>query len=221
MHATHRHTLHPTNQSPSPPPPTTQPPKSPTHPRCPPAGKYASSAYVAALTKSEKTLSAVEKDLQNVHAALTTGKDAAKLRDFIVNPTLSNSQKVAGIEQLIGAKTDDITKNLFQVLAENGRLGEADKVVEEFGRLMAAYRGEVEVTIVSAAPLDKAHVQRLEAALNQSDLAKSSGGSKLKFNHKVNPAIEGGLVVDFGDRSIDLSVAGKVRRLNALLQEAI
>lgn len=78
-------------------------------------------------------------------------KDAAKLQTFISNPTLSNKDKVAGLEQLIGSKSDTITRNLFEVLAENGRLGDAEKVVEEFFRLMAAHRGEVEVTITSAA----------------------------------------------------------------------
>ena len=41
--------------------------------------------------------------------------------------------------------------NLFQVLAENGRLGDTEKVIEGFLSLMTAYRGEVEVTVTSAA----------------------------------------------------------------------
>lgn len=82
---------------------------------------------------------------------MTTGKDADKLQTFISNPTLSNKDKIKGLEQLIGNKSDEITKNLFEVLAENGRLGDAQKVIGEFERLMAAYRGEVEVTITSAA----------------------------------------------------------------------
>ncbi|CAO1615235.1 unnamed protein product [Parajaminaea phylloscopi] len=184
-------------------------------------GKYASSAYVAALSKSDKTLQAVERDLQAVSSALSSGKDAAKLQTFISNPTLSNKDKVAGLEQLVGSKSDEITRNLFEVLAENGRLGDAERVVEEFSRLMAAHRGEVEVTITSATPLDKAHTSRLESALGNSTIAKSAGGQKIKFVHKVNPAIQGGLTVDFGDQSVDLSVATKVRKLNSLLSEGV
>lgn len=86
---------------------------------------------------------------------------------------------------------------------------------------MAAHRGEVEVTITSATPLDKTHVSRLENALSSSSIAKSAGGQKIKFTHKVNPSIQGGLTVDFGDRSVDLSVATKVRRLNNLLSEGV
>lgn len=184
-------------------------------------GKYATSLYVAALTKSDKTLQAVDKDLGSIAQALTSGKDASQLQTFITNPTLSNQDKVKGLEQLVGKSSDETTRNFFQVLAENGRLGDAERVAEEFARLMAAHRGEVEVTITSAAPLDKSHVQRLESALSGSSIAQKAGGQKVKFVHKVNPGIQGGLTVDFGDRSVDLSVASKVRKLNQLLQEGV
>ena len=35
---------------------------------------------------------------------------------------------------------------------------------------------------------------------------------------QVNPSILGGIIVDFGDKSIDLSVASRVTKLNNLLQ---
>lgn len=38
---------------------------------------------------------------------------------------------------------------------------------------------------------------------------------------KVNPAILGGIVVDFGDKSIDLSVASRVNKLNSMLQRTL
>ena len=35
---------------------------------------------------------------------------------------------------------------------------------------------------------------------------------------QVNPAVLGGVVVDFGDKTIDLSVVSRVNKLNGLLQ---
>ncbi len=35
---------------------------------------------------------------------------------------------------------------------------------------------------------------------------------------QVKPSLIGGLVVDFGDKSIDLSVASRVNKINNLLQ---
>ena len=37
---------------------------------------------------------------------------------------------------------------------------------------------------------------------------------------QINPAVLGGVVVDFGDKTIDLSVASRVNKLNNLLSRA-
>jgi len=48
-----------------------------------------------------------------------------------------------------------------------------------------------------------------------------SQGKKLKTVTKVNPDILGGLVVEIGERTIDLSVSSKIARLNKLLTETV
>lgn len=38
---------------------------------------------------------------------------------------------------------------------------------------------------------------------------------------KVNPEIKGGLVVEIGDRTIDLSVSSKISKMNKLLTDTL
>lgn len=38
---------------------------------------------------------------------------------------------------------------------------------------------------------------------------------------QVNPDIRGGLIVEIGDRTIDLSVSGKMSKMNKLLQDTL
>jgi F-type H+-transporting ATPase subunit O len=104
-------------------------------------------------------------------------------------------------------------------MAEHGRLSETERVVDGFLQLMSAHRGEVEVIVTSATALDKSTQQRLESALKSSQYATK--GKSVKFTHKVDPSIQGGLIVDLGDRSVDLSVSSRVNRLNTLLQQGI
>ena len=42
-------------------------------------------------------------------------------------------------------------KNFLATLAEKNRLGALEGIVEKFGVLMSAHRGEVELTVTSAA----------------------------------------------------------------------
>ena len=49
----------------------------------------------------------------------------------------------------------------------------------------------------------------------------NNGAKSVKFDYKVNSSLQGGITVDLGDRSVDLSVANRVNKLNALLRESI
>ena len=111
------------------------------------AGKYASAAYSAALTKSENNLKAVETDLTQIGQIIERD---AKVKDFIQDPTLSPADKKKGVEAMLkNLKNggDEVTKNIFNVLAENGRLQQAPKILEEFKAIMSAHRGEVNITV--------------------------------------------------------------------------
>ncbi|GAA5911807.1 F1F0 ATP synthase subunit 5 [Sporobolomyces salmoneus] len=181
------------------------------------AGKYAGALYSAAVKND--ALNKVEADLKGVKASLGD----ASVQDFLANPILSSSDKASGIEALLKKSSpkgaSDLTKNFFQVLADNGRLYETNKVITDFLEIMSAHRGEVKVTITSAAPLEKDLQKRLEDALKASQVAKN--GKSLVIENKTNESILGGIVVDFGDRTLDLSVASKVSKLNAQLQESV
>lgn len=39
--------------------------------------------------------------------------------------------------------------------------------------------------------------------------------------YKVNPDIKGGLIVEIGDRTIDLSVSSKIAKMNKLLTDTL
>ena len=157
----------------------------------------------------------VASDLSGLKTSLPKNE---KLVELITNPTLSNDARIKGIEEAVkvaGAKSE-ITKNLLSALSENGRLADTSRVVEEFERLMSAHNGDVEVVVQSAQQLDSKLQSRLESTLKNSSIAAE--GKKIKFVNKVNPALLGGLVVEFGEKTVDLSVASKVNQLNNLIK---
>jgi len=67
--------------------------------------------------------------------------------------------------------------------------------------------------------LDVKTVGKLEAAISKSPLI--GPGKKLKTTNRVDPSIIGGLVVEVGDRTIDLSISSKVAKLNKMLTDAL
>jgi F-type H+-transporting ATPase subunit O len=79
----------------------------------------------------------------------------AKLSTILSAPTLSpedKSQIVAELQKHTGGADKDITiKNFLTTLADYNRLGLLKGVCEKFGELMSAARGEIEMTVTSAA----------------------------------------------------------------------
>ncbi|CAI9632186.1 unnamed protein product [Alternaria burnsii] len=181
-------------------------------------GTYASALYTAAAKTN--ALDPTAKSLQALQGVFQ--KDA-KLSQILHAPSLSVSDKQQIVQELqkhIGsADKDGIVKNFLSTLAENNRLGVLQGVVEKFGVLMGAHRGEVELTVTSAAPLDNKTISRLENAIKNSQYVQN--GQTLKVVPKVNPEIRGGLIVEIADRTIDKSVAAKMAKMNKLLKDTL
>ncbi|KAJ5805277.1 ATP synthase oligomycin sensitivity conferral protein [Penicillium riverlandense] len=179
-------------------------------------GTYATALYTA----SSKS-SALDQTAKAISNLGETFKADRKLSTILGAPTLSNADKQQITQELLkvaGADKSDILKNFFATLAENNRLGALEGVCEKFGTLMSAHRGEIELSITSAQELDAKTVSRLEKAVSKSEYSQ---GKKLKVVTKVNPDLVGGLVVEIGDRTIDLSVSSKIAKMNKALTDAL
>jgi F-type H+-transporting ATPase subunit O len=113
------------------------------------SGKYATAAFSAALSRSPQTLSQVETELKNVGE--TVHRDTA-VQTLLANPTLSSRDRRQGVESILRAAKvqSEIVRNLFEVLSENGRLPETEKVIADFFELVAAHRGEIKIVITCA-----------------------------------------------------------------------
>ncbi|KAI5298776.1 Mannose-6-phosphate isomerase, partial [Ascosphaera pollenicola] len=175
---------------------------------------------------TQYTASAKSSSLESVAAGLNklskTFKSDPKLAPILSTPTLSAEDKAAIVKELArvagGPGKDGILQNFLTTLAENNRLGTLEGVCEKFAVLMGAFKGEVELVITSAQELDSKALRRLETAVAKSEFSQ---GKKLKVVSKINPDLLGGIVVEIGDRTIDLSISSKIAKLNKALTDAV
>lgn len=86
---------------------------------------------------------------------LSVFKKDPKLQVILQAPSLSPDDKKAIISELQkhtgGNDKGDVIKNFLLLLAEHNRLGALEPITENFGKIMSAYRGEVELIVTSAA----------------------------------------------------------------------
>lgn len=78
-----------------------------------------------------------------------------KLSGILTAPTLDAGDKSQIIQELQrhmgGVDKSDTVKNFLKTLSDNNRLGILQGVCEKFATLMGAARGELELTVTSAA----------------------------------------------------------------------
>merc|ERR1719295_823014 len=166
-------------------------------------GRYAHALFSAA--SKEKKLEAVEKELKDVQALL---KQNPKLAEFLASPVVKRQEKQDVLQKVLTQqKASNITTNLFAAIAENGRVTKVSGILSAFGQIMSAYRGEVSCSVTTAKALDATSMKQLEAAL-QGFVKK---GEKLQITTQVDPSIIGGMIVNIGDKFVDMSIATKIK----------
>lgn len=178
-------------------------------------GTYATALFTAAAKDSS-----VEKTFQSVDKLSKAIAADSKLASILANPALSFDARKQVISTVTSSlKLEPIVANLLSVLSENNRLELFTAIAKQFNVLNSAYNGVVEATVFSAKPLDSKTLSRLQKAIQGSKFV--GAGKSLKIANEVKPEILGGLIVEVGDNTVDLSVSAKVTKLNKVLTEAI
>ncbi|EDO17696.1 hypothetical protein Kpol_1004p74 [Vanderwaltozyma polyspora DSM 70294] len=177
-------------------------------------GTYATALFTAA--SRETSIDSANKSLTKLRETLQVDP---KLNEILGNPALSSGERKVVVNELIKSESglDATVSNFLKVLAENNRLDLLPKVTSQFSVLADAYNGLIQATVTSSQPLDNKSFKRVEKALTQSELVGQ--GKTLKLKNIIKPDIQGGLIVEIGDKTVDLSIASKIQKLNKVLQE--
>merc|ERR1739838_976030 len=171
-------------------------------------GRYATALYSAAMKTD--SLAAVEADLSTMGGLL---KSDPILKDFLENPLLKKELKKDGIDGVLEKEgANELTVNLFGLLAENGQLGITAGIVDSFAQIMAVVR---EVT--TAKPIDAEMQAEIEGALK----AFLKEGETIQLTTKVDASIIGGMIVVIGDKYADMSLKTKINKYTSLIQQAV
>ena len=103
------------------------------------------------------------------------------------------------------------------LLAENNRLGRLENIAKSFALLMSDHKGEVHAKVTTAKQLDASQLKELQGVL-QVFLKKNN---TIKLETQVNPELVGGMIIELGDRYVDLSIASKLKTYSNIVKETV
>ncbi|PVU98081.1 hypothetical protein BB559_001782 [Furculomyces boomerangus] len=175
-------------------------------------GRYATALYQSASSKG--ALSNVEADLNALEKKISSNQ---VLKEFLTSPLSGKHSK----EQLLCSQKDinETTANFFKLLVDNNRVNIITPIIQSYTRLMKAHRGIVPVKVTTAVPIDSASLSQVREIVASRNLVKDF--KQLEVSNTVNPSILGGMVIEFGDYTVDMSVSSKLAKLDKCLTDAI
>ena len=173
------------------------------------SARYSRALFEVATEANE--IDKVETDIKNFQILFNS---SFEVKNFIKNPTQSiNTQN-----EVINILSDKLNfsknlKNFLLLLIEKRRIFFIKKIFESFLRLCSKKRGEVKASLVSSKELSQIELEKISQ-----DLSKSMGSS-IKFDHKVDEKLIGGLKLQLGSFMIDTSIKNKLKKYEQTMLE--
>ena len=173
------------------------------------AGRYAVALFE--LASEAKILDLVADELNALNALIS---DSEELKLVTTSPIISRSNQASAMDAMVKAAGFSKTvENFIGVVTANRRLDQIGNIINEFNRMLAHHKGEVNASVVTAFKLDKKQLDALSVKL------KSMVGSDVKLESEVDEELLGGMVVRVGSRMIDSSLKTKLANLEATMKE--
>ena len=163
------------------------------------------------LANENSELEAVEK---NVNELLTIYNTSKELKNFIKNPTQSQTVQLEILNRIsIQMNISKITQNFLGVLVTKRRIFFIKKILINFISLASKQRGELKASLVSSKNLTSEELESLSKGLSK------TMGAPIAFDYEVDENLIGGLKMQIGSLMIDTSIKNKLKKYEQTMLE--
>jgi len=165
--------------------------------------------YAEALLEAARDAGRVDEVRRELGEFVEAVQTSPELRSLLRNPQIQPHVKRDALGAAL-AEADPLVRNVLQLLAEKGRLGEVEEIQAELERLIARAERVLELELTTAVELSDDEAAKVVGQIEQ------AAGRKVEATRTVDPELIGGIVIQAGSQRLDASVRG---RLDQLRQE--
>jgi F-type H+-transporting ATPase subunit delta len=169
------------------------------------ARRYAEAAFEVA-----RAHDAAREWIRDLRTALKV-MEGTGFDEYFRDPSVGVQQRLDTINDGFSGKIGPHVLNLLRILTTKERLHLLAQLLREFEDLDREARGIAEAHVVVSRPVDNQEKLKIAEQLAQTI------GKRVEVFLEVDPSILGGIVVRIGDRLVDASVSGNLRRLRQVI----
>ena len=165
--------------------------------------------YAEALLEAARDAGRVDEVRRELAEFVEAVQASPELRSLLRNPQIEPHVKRDALGAAL-AEADPLVRNVLQLLAEKGRIGEVEEIQAELERLIARAERVLELELTTAVELSDDEAAKVVGQIEE------AAGRKVEATRTVDPELIGGIVIQAGSQRLDASVRG---RLDQLRQE--
>jgi len=132
---------------------------------------------------------------------------------FLESPAISRKHKLNVLTKAFSGRFSDLTMNFLAVTAGKARLGLLPVIIPAYMDLEDGRLGQVKGILTTAVALENSERIRYSEQISRA-LRK-----KFVLKTKVDPSIIGGMILTVGDKIMDGSILGSLRRVACQLRK--
>jgi F-type H+-transporting ATPase subunit delta len=166
------------------------------------ASRYAKS--LIDLSEEQGSVEAIRADME---LFLKTLRASPQLKAVLANPIISHKKKIKILDEVFLNKVDSVSIAFFKLMISKGRGEVLYHTAHEFINQYDVIENIVKASVVSASVLSEENKNTIIA-----EIKEVTGGTVL-LNAKVDPALIGGFILTVGDRQVDTSISGDLKKI--------
>lgn len=167
---------------------------------------YGDALFSLVTEEDETALPDIRSQLGGVSEIFKAEPEFIKL---LRTPTIPIEEKLGIIKEVFEGKVHKFVLNFLCILTENDRLPDFDRILAYFTQLYNEKLGIADVTVTSAMPLSQAAAEKIRAKM--ADIT----GKTVNMTLKTDEKLIGGVVISYGNTTIDGSVKARLEQLKA------
>ena len=172
------------------------------------ARRYGGSLYELALEEGKS-----EEVLYQLREVLDLMKENPMYGRLLSEPSITKKERTQLLDEAFGASLWPYLLNFLKLLCEKGYLSELKGCCREYRRRYNEDHGISEAVVTSAKELTEAQRSALLAKLEK------MSGKKVEMTCYVNPALIGGLRLDFEGKRYDGTAAERLEALRSIIRK--
>ena len=176
-------------------------------------GKLIGSRYASSLFDAGLELGKVDKFYEELELINTHFNQEDKLFQIFIHPRISKDEKKSMVKEIFGNNVSNELLNFLYIIIDKTRERNLFAISEEYKRIYDEHKGIVDVEAVTAIPMGKNAINKLQGVL------ENKLNKKIRISNKIDKSIIGGVLLKMKDKVIDNTLVSQLKSMEDLINK--